>query len=162
MYIFLDIDGVLVREGVDEGEDELIADLCQLDEPCRECFEDVVRKYSGVKIVISSSWREIFDLDRIRAAFSADIGERIEGATPLYANTEETAFFRYNEVTEYLSRRNASDEPWIAIDDIAEHYPDTVRMVVTDPFVGFDAQASMKLDAFLNAAAHDRAESDEE
>jgi len=150
MYIFLDIDGVLVKEDKPGEEIDLDADLLKLDKNCAEIFENVVRQYEHVKIVISSSWREIFDLDTIKSVFSKDISDKIEGVTPIY--TTPTKFFRHSEVMEYLSKNNTYGEAWIAIDDIAKHYPDDIPIVVTNPYVGFDEKAAMELDKFLKTS----------
>jgi len=147
VYIFLDIDGVLVKEDKQGEEIDLDEDLLKLDKNCAKIFENVVRQHKHVKIVISSSWREIFNLDTIKSVFSENIADKIEGVTPIY--TKPTKFFRHSEVIEYLSKNDSSSESWIAIDDIAEHYPDNISIVVTNPYVGFDEKAAMELDKFL-------------
>ncbi len=101
-----------------------------------------------VKIVISSSWREIFDIDTIKSVFSADIADKIEGVTPIH--TKPTKFFRHSEVMEYMSKNDLSNESWVAINDIAEHYPDNISIVVTNPYVGFDEKAAIELGKLLN------------
>jgi hypothetical protein len=56
---------------------------------------------------------------------------------------------RHEEVLAYLRTVNAEDEYWVAVDDLAGHYPDNVRLIVTNSYVGFDAIAASKLDALL-------------
>ena len=51
MYIFLDIDGVLVKED-EPGTTEIDVDenLLKLDKDCATIFENVIRQYESVKI----------------------------------------------------------------------------------------------------------------
>jgi len=134
-YIFLDIDGVLVKEEV-FTELNLEEDLPRLDESCANYFAETVRRYPHTKIVISSSWREIYSLEEIKSVFPKDIANRIEGTTPLC--TRPVKFFRYQEVLDYLEVHDALEQPWVAIDDIREHYPPQVLVIVTDCYVGFN------------------------
>ena len=61
MYIFLDIDGVLVKEDITPIEDIAIleADYGKFDPICLQKFENVIRQHPKIKIVISSAWREL-------------------------------------------------------------------------------------------------------
>ncbi|RKZ49621.1 MAG: hypothetical protein DRR08_30895, partial [Candidatus Parabeggiatoa sp. nov. 2] len=59
MYIFLDIDGVLVKEDAPGAEIDLDEELMKFDDNCLILFENVVHKYDQSQIVISSSWIEI-------------------------------------------------------------------------------------------------------
>jgi hypothetical protein len=59
MYIFLDIDGVLVKEDAPGEEIDLDEDFMKYDEGCLNIFESVIRRYDNSQIVISSSWIEI-------------------------------------------------------------------------------------------------------
>jgi len=73
MYIFLDIDGVLVKED-DPNDDiymktiELEEDLLRFHQDCLNEFESIIRQYQHTKIVISSSWRENFAFESIKAS----------------------------------------------------------------------------------------------
>jgi hypothetical protein len=81
MWIFLDIDGVLVPERkFAQALDR--ADLLRFDRDCLQAFENVVRRYPAVSVVISSSWREVFSFSAIRSRFSTDIAERVVICTP--------------------------------------------------------------------------------
>jgi hypothetical protein len=153
MYLFLDIDGVFIKEdriGQEVSLSELNEEIPSLDSCCVDCFAKIVEKYDQVKIVISSSWREIYDISVIKSRFPDVIGKRIEGVTPILS--KPIKFFRYQEVLDYLRAIHAVDKFWIAIDDIAEHYPPHVAIVVTNPYEGFDNAAALKLDSLLQEA----------
>ena len=146
MYIFLDIDGVLVKEDAPGTEIDLDEDLMKFDENCLTLFENVVRKYDHSRIVISSSWVEICTIETIQTIFSEKIAEKILGATPRLRYPIK--YFRHQEVLNYLTQ-NHCDVPWVAIDDIAQHYPPDAPVIVTNPYIGFDEKAANKLDYFL-------------
>ncbi len=149
-YIFLDIDGVLVKEDRPEEEIDLDADDLQtlkFDTQCANRFETIVRKYKNVKIVISSSWREIFTLNTIKSKFSDDIAARVVGATPT-KSYDVDKYYRYQEVLDYLRQHGLEENPWVAIDDIAEHFPPSAPVIVTDPFEGFDEITALELEYF--------------
>ncbi len=153
MWIFLDIDGVLVP---DKKIDNFVRkeDLLKFDLTCLNEFENVLRCYPEVLVVISSSWREIFSFETVRPLFSPDIAERVVGFTP-FLNSKiihQFQYLRHQEVLEYLRQNNASDTFWVAIDDIPEHYPPNVRIVVTDAYTGFDQCAAMVLELYLGTA----------
>ena len=120
-YIFLDIDGVFIKEEKLGEETSLDEDVPALDAACVQYFSDIVTQYDQVKIVISSSWREVFDLSIIKSRFPESVSCKIEGVTPIL--TEPAEYFRHQEVLDYLTMAQATDQPWVAIDDIAEHYP---------------------------------------
>ena len=150
MWIFLDIDGVLVPEKKFDypvGEEELL----KFDPICLQKFEDVLHRYPKVEVAISSSWREVFSFEVVRPLFSPSIAKRVVGFTP-FLDTKlihQFQYLRYQEVLEFLRQNNASDVPWVAIDDIPEHYPPNVQVVVTNPYTGFDESAAWLLDLEL-------------
>jgi hypothetical protein len=150
MFIFLDIDGVLIPEkrftqAVDRE------DYCKFDPDCLQKFEDVLRRYPHALVVISSSWREIFPFEFVRPLFSPDIVDRVVGFTPfLYKKvTADLEFVRYHEVLEYLHQNNLENSLWVAVDDIREHYPENVSIVVTNAYHGFDQLAAIALELYL-------------
>lgn len=135
VYIFLDIDGVLVKEGQITTENYTICDR-----KCLTIFESALRLYPhDYKIVISSSWREVFDLEFIKSRFSPDIAENIVGMTPFLDSYADVEFYRYQEVLQYLQEHSLENIQWIAIDDIKEHYPPSRAnyLVHTDAYQGF-------------------------
>ena len=83
MWIFLDIDGVLVPEKKFD-QPVLPKDMIKFDPVCLDEFENVLRRYPTSKIVISSSWREMYSLQTISSLFSPDIAVRVIGVIPYY------------------------------------------------------------------------------
>ena len=59
MWIFLDIDGVLVPDKNKFHGSAIKEDFFKFDPVCQKEFEDVLRLYPEVSVVISSSWREV-------------------------------------------------------------------------------------------------------
>ncbi len=49
MYIFLDIDGVLVKEDAPGAEIDLDEDFMKYDEGCLNIFESVIRRYGNTR-----------------------------------------------------------------------------------------------------------------
>ncbi|NET16319.1 MAG: hypothetical protein F6K08_27600, partial [Okeania sp. SIO1H6] len=76
MWIFLDIDGVLVPEKNFDSPIYKENDL-QFDPIFLSLFEDIVQLYPGVLVVISSSWRELFSFEFVRSLFSPDFREKV-------------------------------------------------------------------------------------
>jgi hypothetical protein len=148
MYIFLDIDGVLVKEDAPGDEIDLDEELMKFDETCLSLFETLIRKYDNSQIIISSSWREIVPMETIKSLFSPEVATKILGATPRLSYPVK--YFRHKEVLNYLKQHGLEAEPWVAIDDIAEHYPPDAPIVVTNPYKGFDKGAADKLEVFLS------------
>ncbi len=150
MWIFLDIDGVLVPENKFHSS-TIQEDFLKFDPVCQKEFEDVLRLYPKVSVVISSSWRELFPFEVVRPLFSPDIASRVVGFTPFLDSQliHQFQYLRHQEVLEYLRQNNASDTPWVAIDDIPEHYPPDVCIVATDAYTGFDSSAAMLLELYL-------------
>jgi hypothetical protein len=151
MWIFLDIDGVLVPDKNKFHGSAIKEDFFKFDPVCQKEFEDVLRLYPEVSVAISSSWREVFPFEVVRPLFSPDISSRVVGFTPFLDNQliHQFEYLRHQEVLEYLRQNKASDTAWVAIDDVAEHYPPDVCIVVTDAYTGFDSSAAMLLEQLL-------------
>lgn len=154
MWIFLDIDGVLVPEKRFERPVPL-TDFMQFDPGCLRAFESVLDLYPNIKVVISSSWREVFPFEKIPPLFSPKIAPRVVGATPFLDPKviHQTKYVRYEEVLAYLRQQSAEGTPWVAIDDIPEHFPPGAPVVVTDAYQGFDVTAAARLTDYLAAWA---------
>jgi len=152
MWIFLDIDGVLVPE---KKFDRPVSqdDYMKSDPDCLNKFENVLRRFTEAKVVISSSWREIFPFEVIPPLFSPDIKARIVGATPLLETKiiHNFKFLRHQEVLEYLRQNQSEGSTWVAVDDIPEHYAPNAPVIATDPYIGFDDNSAKKLTQYLSA-----------
>ena len=141
MILFLDFDGVLHPQFEGGMVPEDVA-FCH-----RDAFESVMRDFPSVQIVISSTWRLVFDMGNLRNRFSADIGDRIVGTTPLVESTQTIGINRREvEILEWLSASGKQAEPWLALDDapwlFGSHRD---RVVVCQSMVGFDPQAELEL-----------------
>lgn len=143
MLIFLDIDGVLVKES--EAFDFDTEEDIRFHSDCQALFESVVCDYP-CRIVISSAWREDFSLDFIKSRFSPPVAVKIIGVTPILTDRRHT---RYHEIVNYLQNHGFSEAPWIAIDDVSGYFPSEAPLITTDPNNGFDQAAALKLREFL-------------
>lgn len=147
IYIFLDLDGVLIREGYFIP---YVYDI--LDKNCLDLFEYTLRKFTNhYKIVITSSWKEIFTLDFIKSKFSGDIAKEIIAVTPFLFCYTNAKYYRHQEVLQYLKNNSLEEAPWIAIDDTKEHYPTSceAKMVYPEPNVGFCGADAERLSLLL-------------
>ena len=136
--VFLDFDGVL-HPGSSSRDEHFI---------CLPRFENVIRRFADVCIVISSTWRYYYTLDQIRAKFSSDIRPRIAGVTRLLAGNVPST--RYVEIQHYLAGLSAPPGAWIAIDDAILEFPKGCRtLILCDPNVGFDQRAAARLRTWL-------------
>lgn len=139
--VFLDFDGVMhpVRCHVNDH-------FCNL-----KLFEEVMREFPDVQIVIASTWREAYLLSDIRQRFSPDIGARIIGKTPTWDDgTDE--HIRYREIRQYLGQPKLAGAKWIALDDADFEFPDRCpNLLLCDSNQAFDARVAAELRARLQA-----------
>ena len=123
--LFLDFDGVLHPTFCPDEEH-----FC-----CRPLFESVMRRFPGVHIVISSSWRRIYAIDYLRSRFSRDIAERIVGTTQLWVPDERLN--RHQEIVAYIERKGIENAAWLALDDSAFEFPThCANLLLCDSRVG--------------------------
>jgi hypothetical protein len=134
MLLFLDFDGVLRRAD---------SPRYRFDEDCLELFQETVRSLDSLEIVVSSSWKDGFTLNEIRARFAPDIAERILGVTQSLLRREEHP--RHREVLAFLRRQGWEKRRWVAIDDDPDNYGPGANVVLTDPAKGFDRFAAESL-----------------
>jgi len=115
MYIFLDIDGVLVKK-------DNPSEVLQLDPSCLKQFEQVIEHYQHSKIIIASAWREVYSLEIIKSLFFKTVAAKILGMTPIISYPIEC--FRYQEILAYRQHHRLCTQPWIALDNENEksHY----------------------------------------
>ena len=141
MILFLDFDGVLHPVGEDRLPSEG-TDFCFLPR-----LEALLREFLHVKIVISSSWREQLRYETLLKPFSSDIRSRILGATPHSGFGLPPPYGqREGEILAWLQVHDATDVPWVALDDAYwqfDHCRD--HLVVCESFTGFDEKASADL-----------------
>ncbi|MDE5108588.1 MAG: HAD domain-containing protein [Trichodesmium sp. St17_bin3_1_1] len=150
MWIFLDIDGVLVPEKKFD-QPVLPKDMIKFDPVCLDEFENVLRRYPTSKIVISSSWREMYSLQTISSLFSPDIAIRVIGVIPYLHPIviEKNKYIRHQGVLEFLRQNNEKNPNWVAIDDIADFYEPGSPVIVTNAYHGFNHNSARILDRYL-------------
>ena len=146
MILFLDFDGVLHPEhdGKPTPADRVFCHLPR--------FEAIMRDHPEVEIVISSTWREQFPLDALRARFSPDIAARVIGATPITPRIDGkyAPARREGEILDWLTQAGREREPWLALDDAAwrfQHRRD--RLIACTWYIGLDDAAELALRARL-------------
>lgn len=115
MILFLDFDGVthpMHRQ----------TDFSQL-----PLFESWLLEHPDVNVVISSSWREVMDLEVLQHVFSEDIHQRIIDKCPTIPNGHE--FYRYEEILAWITQANY-EGLWLALDDAAHEFPPNFNLLV--------------------------------
>lgn len=135
LYLFLDFDGVLHPEGVGP---EL--EFCH-----RQGFEELMRQYPRVRIVLSSSWRLHLPFEKLITIFSSDLQDRIVGATPHLQELVAERGHRQRECEQWLAT-NAPGAPWLAVDDRASYFDAVCPQLVLLPHIhaggtGLEGQA---------------------
>jgi len=147
MVVFIDFDGVLHPEPCYRKE-QLFCFLPR--------FQDVMRGFQSVDVVISSSWREDEGLDQLRRYFAEDIAARIVGTTPALRDMPMNGGFLYPrewEIETWMRRERDAWEAWIAVDDRPYWFrPFSRNLVICDPQTGFDESAAAGLVSKLQAA----------
>lgn len=150
MILFLDFDGVLHPVGSSPQDY-----FCRL--PLLQRF--LLEEAGGWRIVISSSWREYFEVDELKSHFAQELRPRILGATPpsddrrLRAvwGAQAQLFPREVEIRQYLSVRHPQARDWLALDDHAEWFRDArtnPNLVLTDPSQGVTGETIARLRQF--------------
>ena len=124
--LFVDFDGVLHATGAGAANFSklgLLADF--LREP----------SHLDIQVVISSTWREVQSLAKLRAHFPPDLRERIVGSTPVL-DEFDTNYQRSEEIEAWLEEQPA--DTWLALDDDHEGFParNRANLVAVDPLTG--------------------------
>ncbi|HZW21383.1 HAD domain-containing protein [Noviherbaspirillum sp.] len=132
MLLFLGFDGVMHPA---RGERTLFEH--------RAALEALLREHTHVEVVITSSWREVFDTDSLREDyFSRDLQPRIIDVTPLIPGA-----MRWQEVQAYLDETRYGG-PYIVVDDDATEFPaGWAPLLLCDSAVGLDAGKCAELAA---------------
>lgn len=145
--LFLDFDGVTHPEPC--YPDNL---LCRL-----PLIEEVLRAHPTVSIVISSSWRDAYTFEELRAFFSADLAPRVIGVTPSIKRPsgdwlpgQVPQYEREWECDSWMRQNRPWGTPWLAIDDRAHWFrPDCSELLLTDSSVGFQLEDQLTLRSML-------------
>ncbi|MDF1661665.1 MAG: HAD domain-containing protein [Planctomycetota bacterium] len=131
--IFLDIDGVL------NTFLKVVELSLPLERPCVAVLNQLIEK-SGAKVVISSSWRLYYDLEKIREILEeyGFVGEII-GKTPVLKGSE-----RGEEIKTWLQVHGEGAASFVILDDHADMCDIRDHLVRTDANEGFQKHHGLR------------------
>jgi hypothetical protein len=144
--LFVDFDGVLHPELCHESKHFMH----------RDTFEDVVRAFPDIGLVISSTWRLKRPLHMLKDLFSEDVAARVIGTTPLYAELEDVpdtleGYQREVECRSWLRQNGCAAQEWLALDDRSWNFrPFSRDVFLVDGNVGLDTNAAKNLVARIH------------
>jgi hypothetical protein len=100
-------------------------------------------RYPDLRVVIHSTWRDLFDYEHLLAMLPSRISERVTGVTPHFRGREES-------IIEYRIDHGIVD--YVIIDDDRRAFDREIdRVVFTHPDRGLgDSDALDRLDAMLD------------
>jgi hypothetical protein len=134
MILFLDFDGVLHPINRANGAFALAPH-----------FEQVMRDYPEIDIVISSTWREEYSLEKLRSVFSEDFRHRITDVTPVLTSASKP-YLRETEILTWLRDVGREYEAWLALDDSDWLFtPRCKNLILVDTYLGFNAHTEQVL-----------------
>lgn len=140
--IFLDIDGVLNTEAYRENPD-----VDYFEQPISEVHMPLLEylvKSTGVKIVLSSTWREYWDNGEVQFDRFGDYINNIFGkyGLEIYDKTPELRD-RSEEIDEWIKLHQGEVESYVILDDFDFDWSDEneKRLVKTTDEVGLDEEA---------------------
>jgi hypothetical protein len=140
MILFLDFDGVLHPL---ERPNGTLTNLPR--------FEQVMRDYPAVEIVVSSAWREEHSLDVLRSFFAPDIANRIIGITSIFEFLDHS-YVRQAEILAWLQGSDRENEEWVALDDSDWLFaPNNPNLILVDAETGFNAKAEQQLRDYIES-----------
>lgn len=140
--LFLDFDGVLHPGAVYQvqGKPVLRADGIGLFE-WAPILEELLAPHPTVKVMLSTSWVEVFGLDDTRDFLPDALRERVIGATwTKRVKNEWKRCSRFEQIRRAAFREKI--DRWIAIDDDVRDWPASwnERLVAADPDLGLGWQ----------------------
>lgn len=110
MRLYLDFDGVLHAFSPFNYAHQELEYL--------PAFEQILRQFPMVEVVISSSWRKDFSLNELRHFFPEDLRARVIDTTPvLPGNT------RFDEIKMHIEKTNYFGS-FLVVDDDASQFPE--------------------------------------
>lgn len=146
--LFLDFDGVLHPKGAGGAQSHFVK---------KPLVEELLleSQFSNVHIVVSSTWREAYSLEKLRAFFSPGLRQRIVDRTPVLDDLDSD-HLRYREVRAWLNK-HPQTKIWCALDDDREGFPpsQSSNVVFTDPSQGVTGAQISDLRLLLSRRAPD-------
>jgi hypothetical protein len=145
--LFLDFDGVMHPQ---EPTKSNVGFFCQL-----PVLETLLLQCVGLKVVVSSSWREIMGIKELRELFPDSVRQRVIGRTPV--NLPESlipdglrGYPREAQCTTWMRRRATAvglppaSERWVALDDQPWLFtPFCKHLVVVDSATGLTNESAL-------------------
>lgn len=131
MILFLDFDGVL--HPFSPSNRAGAKDFRNLPE-----LETLLRAYSEVEIVITSTRRLTTVLIGLQKRFSPDIAPRVIGTTPSLPMLNLETGQRQAEIDAWLKQHQREHEPWVALDDRADLFRAGAPLVLCCNGLGAD------------------------
>lgn len=102
-----------------------------------------IASFPEVQIVISSSWREHYLIEKLRAMLGP-LGDRVIGVTPLHRN--DYGRVRQREIEAWMVTNRPPGTPFVALDDEPALFEkDCPWVIFCPPRVGFDGAAATEL-----------------
>lgn len=133
--LFLDFDGVTHPE-------PCFAEnvFCRL-----HLIESVLAEFPSVRIIVSSSWRDHYPLEKLRLNFSPSIGERVIAVTPNIKRPSPAwlpgptpQYERQWEIEAWMEENRHWGARWVAIDDRDYWFsPGCENLLLTSSETGF-------------------------
>lgn len=139
--IFLDFDGVLHGSKTNSffSNNNILANF--------------LKDYDFIDIVLSTSWRESYSLDKIKKECIPELASKVIGTTPIL-NDGIIRGVRAREVEQYVKENNLEYYQFVCIDDIHFLFDNEFeQLILTDPQFGINdntlSQLKTKLDYFV-------------
>jgi hypothetical protein len=101
--------------------------------------------YPFVQIVLSTSWRESYSIDRIKEECIPELASRVIGVTPIFKDHPKG--IRAKEVEQYVKDNNLHYTQYVCIDDLNFlFYEEFENLILTDPHTGLNDDTLHQLD----------------
>lgn len=151
--LFLDFDGVLHPDKVTYDSEGVFSRMPVLLE--------LLRAEPGLRVVVSSSWREIMPMDTLRDLFSP-LQDRVVGKTPQRPPKRKIpsplwSYIREAECVVWMNEHSQGRKvPWLALDDQPFRFsPDCANLYLAQPATGLTPEDLPRIRARLQALRGD-------
>ena len=148
MILFLDFDGVLHPwdPKIQLNEKQMFS--------LKPLLENTLRSFPDVEIVITSSWRQKYSLEKLRRLFSPEFASRIIGVTPPTRRDERGRYpngCRGQEILQWLYQNRRNVDQWLALDDLEWMFEPSLRnrLILCDSATGLTEQKINELEQRL-------------
>lgn len=148
MILFLDFDGVLHPwdPKTQLSEQQMFS--------LKPLLENTLRTFPNVEIVITSSWRQKYSLEKLRHLFSPEFSQRIIGVTPPSRRDKRGRYpngCRSQEILQWLYQNRRNVDQWLALDDLEWMFEPSLRhrLILCDSAIGLTDQKINELEQRL-------------